>query len=214
LYANETSEALVLNGGDGNSSSVNPHLWVYGGNHGSVDALTNFQYLVGANYALFSREMKAVGIYKCPADRSTWKIAGKDLMELRGYALNIYLGTPPANVMTPLETNSSYRVAMKMSQISRPSDRFVFIDVNPASICTPAFGVDIMMQKFIHMPSSFHRERGVVSFADGHVEGHKWVDGRTRMGVPPGSQYIPHGIGSPGNQDLVWIAQRAATKNF
>jgi hypothetical protein len=51
-----------------------------------------------------------------------------------------------------------------------------------------------------------------VSFADGHVESHKWVDGRTKMGLPPGQQYIQHGTSSPNNRDLVWITERTATR--
>jgi prepilin-type processing-associated H-X9-DG protein len=57
-----------------------------------------------------------------------------------------------------------------------------------------------------------HRGRGVVSFADGHVETHKWTDPRTTIGVPPGQGFIPHDIESPGNQDLVWITQRTTSK--
>jgi prepilin-type processing-associated H-X9-DG protein len=201
-----------LNGGDPNPSSANPHLWVHGGNHGSVDALTNFQYLVGDNYALFAREIKAAALYKCPADRSVWRISGKDLTELRSYGLNSFLGTPPPNMMAPLEFDPSYKINLKLTQITRPSDRFVFIDVNPASICTPGFGVDMQAQKFIHAPSSFHRGAGVVSFADGHVESHKWMDGRTKMGLPPGQGYIQHGTPSFANQDLAWIVQRTAVR--
>jgi prepilin-type processing-associated H-X9-DG protein len=87
----------------------------------------------------------------------------------------------------------------------------VFIDVNPASICTPAFGVDMSLGGFIHVPSSFHRGLGVLAFADGHAEPHKWVDPRTRVGLPPGRQYIPHGTPA-GNQDLAWIAAHTTEK--
>jgi hypothetical protein len=45
------------------------------------------------------------------------------------------------------------------------------------------------------------------------VESHKWLDPRTRIGVPPGNQFIPHGIGSPRNQDLNWITWRTTSKN-
>jgi hypothetical protein len=93
------------------------------------------------------------------------------------------------------------------------ANRFVFMDVNPASICTPGFGVDMTEETFIHVPSDLHRGAGVVSFADSHVESHKWLDPRTRMGIPPGNQFIPHGIFSPRNQDLDWIAWRTTSKN-
>jgi prepilin-type processing-associated H-X9-DG protein len=214
LYSGDNHEALVLNGGDPATASSQAHLWVYGGNHGDPETLTNVQYLVGANYALFRPTLAAGTAYKCPADRSLWPVGGRNVTELRSYSMNCYIGTPAANVMQPIQLNSAYRVCLKSSEISRdsPANRFVFMDVNPASICTPAFGVDMSLQTFIHYPSSFHRRLGVVAFADGHVESHKWLDPRTRIGLPAGAQYIPHGNASPNNVDLSWIGERTTSK--
>jgi len=88
----------------------------------------------------------------------------------------------------------------------------VFADVNPASICTPAFGVDMNVQNWIHYPSALHRQRGVLVFADGHVEVHRWLDARTMLQIAGGAAYIPHGTPSPGNPDLNWIAGRTTSK--
>jgi type II secretory pathway pseudopilin PulG len=54
MYSNDNREMLALNGGDQAAGSSQAHLWVYGGNHGDPETLTNSQYLVGANYALFA----------------------------------------------------------------------------------------------------------------------------------------------------------------
>ena len=170
---------------------------------------------MGAGNALFAPYLKPAEIYKCPADRSRWPVRGLgDVFELRSYALNVYLGTPNANVQMPLSLNPAYKVYMKTSELARdPSvNRFVFIDANPASICTPAFGVDMAVDVFVHYPSSFHRGSGVVSFADGHVEGHKWLDARTRKALPGGATYIPHNDSSPNNQDLKWIRERTTVR--
>jgi hypothetical protein len=51
----------------------------------------------------------------------------------------------------------------------------------------------------------------VVSFADGHVESHRWLDPRTVRSIPKGDEYIPHGEPSPNNQDLRWIVQRTTS---
>jgi hypothetical protein len=93
-----------------------------------------------------------------------------------------------------------------------PANRFVFMDVNPASICTPAFGVDMSLQTFVHYPSSSHSGLGVASFADSHVESHKWLDARTRKRLPSGQQYIPHHDPSLNNQDLRWIGERTTSR--
>ena len=219
MYPADNGERLVLNGGEG--SNLRPYSWVYGGNHGDAQTLLNLQYLIGADYALFAPYLRAVDPYKCPADRSLWPVGGKDVLELRSYGMNCYVGTPPANVQTPLFSGASsaslyvnYRVYLKTSQLvaDSPANRFVFIDVNPASICTPGFGVDMDSDQWVHYPSTFHRNLGVLAFADGRVEGHKWLDARTRKGIPPGQQYIPHNDPSPGNQDLIWLRSRTTAR--
>jgi prepilin-type N-terminal cleavage/methylation domain-containing protein len=214
LYSGDNREMLALNGGDGALTSSQAHLWVYGGNHGDPETLTNSQYLVGARYALFAPFLTSVQSYKCPADHSLWSIGGRNVHELRSYSMNCYLGTPQANVMPPINLNGAYRVYLKFSdlEIDSPADRFVFIDVNPASICTPAFGVDMSLRTVVHYPSSLHNGLGVVSFGDNHVESHKWSDPRTRIGLSRGQKYIPHDTPSPNNQDLNWIAQRATSR--
>lgn len=214
IYSGDNRESLVLNGGDAAINSSQPHLWVYGGNHGDPETLTNSLYLVGANYALFAPLLNSIQSYKCPADKSLWTIGQKKVYELRSYSMNCYVGTPQGNVLPPISLSSAYRVYLKSSDLASdsPANRFVFIDVNPASICTPAFGVDMNMQSFVHYPSSLHRGLGVVSFADNHVEGHKWVDPRTDIGLPAGQQYIPHNMASSGNTDLRWIGERATSR--
>jgi hypothetical protein len=219
MYPGDNHELLVLNGGDTAVTSTQPHLWAYGGNHGDPATLTNTSYLIGANYALFAPFIGAPGVYKCPADRSLWDIGGTTLKaaELRSYSMNCYMATttlpePPysggANLVAPLVLDTvNYRLYLKTADIASdsPVNRFVFMDVNPPSICTPAFGVDMDDQEFIHYPSYLHNRQGVVSFADSHVETHRWVDSRTMVGVPPGQTYLPHDTPSANNQDLAWI---------
>jgi len=217
LYSGDNRESFVLNGGDMNSFSTTAHLWVFGGNHGDPPTLTNVQYLIGGNYALLAATQPAAALYKCPADVTQWFVAdtGRKAPELRSYALNSYMGASGSNIIQPLNQIPGYRVYMKYSQLAGAStaNRFVFMDVNPASICTPGFGVDMSAETFIHFPSDLHRSRGVVSFADSHVETHKWLDPRTMIGIPQGDQFIPHGIYSPNNQDLYWITQRTTSRD-
>ena len=206
MYPADNGERLVLNGGEV-TSNVRPYTWVYGGNHGDAQTLLNLQYLIGSDYALFAPYNKAVDIYKCPGDRSRWPVNGQMVLELRSYAMNCYVGTPAANVQTPISLNASYRSYLKTSELvaDSPANRFVFIDVNAASICTPAFGMDMVNDQWVHYPSTFNRRMGGLAFADGRVESHKWLDPRTFKGIPGGAQYIPHGDPSPGNQDLYWL---------
>ncbi len=217
MYAGDNQDALVLNGGDPASVSTRPHLWTYGGNHGDPETLTNSQYLVGASYSLFASMLPSAQIYKCPADRSIWPVGntpGRNAPQLRSYSLNCYLGTTPANLVLPLRLDYAYQICFKISDMAAisPANRFVFSDVNPGSICTPGFGIDMSQQTFIHYPSSLHGGMGVVAFTDSHVVSHKWLDPRTRKGLTTGSQHIPHNDPSPNNPDLIWLAERTASR--
>jgi prepilin-type N-terminal cleavage/methylation domain-containing protein len=216
LYSGDNREVLVLNGGDMSPVSTVAHLWVYGGNHADPPTLINEQYLTGATYALLAGNQPSAKLYKCPADISKWFVGntGGKVTELRSYSMNSYIGAAGMAVVQPLEQDPAYRVYLKCAQLAAdsPANRFVFMDVNPASICTPGFGVDVAAQMFIHYPSDLHRRRGVVAFADSHVETHRWSDARTTIGVPAGDHYIPHDVPSPDNPDLVWIAERTTSE--
>jgi prepilin-type N-terminal cleavage/methylation domain-containing protein len=219
IYSGDFNDLLVLNGGDMAAASSSPHLWVFGGNHGSADSLTNDLYLTGANYALFaySKVQPAERVYKCPADRSTWPLWNERndyVAELRSYSMNTYMGISPNAAISPINTNLAYKIYRKTSQViaDSPANRFVFTDVNPASICTPAFGVDMNRLTWIHLPSDLHRQRGVLTFADSHVETHHWLDARTMTHLANGTAYIQHGTPAPNSPDLNWIADRTTSK--
>ena len=221
LYSGDNREDLVSNGGrlGGEGGSVTrgvvlPYLWVHGGNHGDSQTLTNRQYLVGPGYALFAPYLRGVEIYKCPADRTLWRVGDRSVFQLRSYCMNAYVGTRPMNVETPLSLNPTYRVYLNTSQIAAdsPANRFVFIDGNPASICTPGFGVNMTSDVFTHYPSILHQGVGVVAFADSHVESRKWLDSRTGKSLLSSTGYISHSDASPNNRDLNWLRDRATSK--
>jgi prepilin-type N-terminal cleavage/methylation domain-containing protein len=224
LYPGDNHEALVSNGSQ-QAANVMPYLWVYGGNHGDSQTLTNMQYLIGNSYALFAPYLKTFQIYKCAADRSLWPVNGKLVFELRSYSLNCYLGTPAINVQSPLFPNwssyvsptplyANYRQYLTSSDLARdgPANRFTYIDVNPGSICTPAMGVDMDSDEWIHYPSTFHRRKGVLSYADGRVETRKWVDPRTERDAPIAGVSAPHGQSASGNLDLYWLRTRTTVR--
>ena len=158
--------------------------------------------------------LASIQSYKCPADRSLWSNGRENVAELRSYSMNCYVGIQPPSVLAPISIDPAYRVYKKSSDLASdsPANRFLLMDVNPASICTPAYGVDMSLQTFVHYPSSLHGGLAVVSFGDNHVESHKWLDARTRKGLPSGQQYIPHNVPSPNNQDLHWIGERTTSR--
>jgi prepilin-type N-terminal cleavage/methylation domain-containing protein len=213
LYASDNQEVLASNGG-GNASAAGPFLWVQGANHGDQQTLVNTQYLVGARYALFAQYIRAPLIYKCPADRATWTIGGRRVHQLRSYAMNSYVGTSAKHIQQPIRLTSGYRTYLKSSALSadQPSERFLFMDVNPASICTPGFGVDMAQDIFVHYPSALHRGLGVVGFSDGHIVSHRWLDPRTAKRLVGSRDHIAHTDPAPNNRDLRWVREHTSRR--
>ena len=213
LYSGDNREFLVLNGG-GEPRRTGPYLWVLGSNHGFPQALTNAQYLVYETYALFAPYIKAAQIYKCPTDRSIVRAGNRSIPKIRSYAMNSYLGALQETVVGPIQISSAFKVHLRSASLASdlPAKRFVFMDANPASICTPGFGVNMVQDTIIHYPSSAHSGQGVVSFADSHVESHKWVDPRTRNSLRNSADHLPHDVASPNNADLRWIRERTTTR--
>jgi prepilin-type N-terminal cleavage/methylation domain-containing protein len=213
MYTGDNRDMLVLNGSGGPRTS-GPYLWVLGDNHGWPEGLTNANYLVDQRHALFAPYLRNPAIYRCPADRSAMGTGSRLMPKARSYSLNSYVGSLPGNYRGPIDINNAYRVYLKSAQIGTdtPANRLTFLDVNPDSICTAGFGVDMAGDTWIHIPSSQHNMFGVVSFADGRVEAHKWRDGRTRRKTGPGTDHIAHREASPNNQDLVWIKARTTIR--
>src|SRR5262249_42637439 len=144
-----------------------------------------------------------------PADRSSWKYRGALDNELRSYAMNSYVATTSATFEEPLVIASFYKIYLRVNSLisDSPAERFIFMDVHPNSICTPAFGIDMFVSQWIHMPSNLHG-RGVVTFADTHTEAHRWTDRWTLRGAPSDS---PHGNPAPNSLDLKWVREHATS---
>ena len=62
-------------------------------------------------------------------------------------------------------------------------------------------------EAFINYPATYHEGRGVVGFADGHVETRQWLDPRTLAANSP--DFHRHYDPSPQNVDLDWLRDRS-----
>jgi prepilin-type processing-associated H-X9-DG protein len=84
----------------------------------------------------------------------------------------------------------------------------VFIDTHEDSIATGFFLVAQIAPAtaWAHFPASRHNGGATVSFTDGHVVCHRWVDARTRQPVTGKSLY---GVVQDGNPDVRWLQERA-----
>ena len=221
LYHGDNNERTVANGHGPLPSALGlssvapepdfPKFWVPGDDHFYYAAFTNAHLLIDSQSALFANYLPSAAIYKCPEDHGTSKVPGGNRVpHVRSYSLNAYIGWS----IDRDELNPDYRVMSKTSDLTEPgpSGVFVFQDVHPDNICYPAFMVRMPgePEQFYHYPSSLHAGRGVLTFADGHAETHRWTDPRTSPQANGG--ILAHWNDSTGNADLAWIREHTTSR--
>jgi prepilin-type N-terminal cleavage/methylation domain-containing protein/prepilin-type processing-associated H-X9-DG protein len=205
IYAGDNNDWLPAVG-QNDPPSTTRKLWVQGA-FVYPEANTNSAYILDPKYALFANYLHSIRTYVCPADPPTVLLSGKSYPRLRSYSMNAYVGWTGH---WDNRLSADYSVFKKASQVapSLSSELLLFIDVHPKSICWPYYGVQMKDEIFLLFPGNAHNDGSVISFADGHVERHRWVDPRTTAAVS--SDYHAHHDASPHNLDLVWLRQHSS----
>jgi prepilin-type N-terminal cleavage/methylation domain-containing protein/prepilin-type processing-associated H-X9-DG protein len=174
--------------------------WVAGNMTNPQDA-TNALLLVDPSQSLFARYIPTAAIYKCPADQTA---------NVRSVSMNCRLNNNSPYWMAGGGTN--YEIFTKSQQIRVPAQVFVILDERSDTINDRSFVVDMsntgdMMGNgasnpywLIDYPADYHNGSGRFSFADGHVESHRWLDPATLVPLGDASPTT-----SPTDQDAKWL---------
>ncbi len=150
--------------------------------------------------------IKSVNVFRCPADKSVVNIAGAQMNRVRSVSMNNFVGTLSRTWTKP----SRYQLCEKSSQILAPALMFVFLDEREDSINDGWYASDPDTKwQIIDYPASYHGNACGYSFADGHSEIHRFRDART-MPVLKQGQNLQLNVNINGDQDILWMAQRAA----
>jgi prepilin-type N-terminal cleavage/methylation domain-containing protein len=219
MYPDDNNDNLTSSG---YTSPVEPTAWVNGWEDFNGANLDNTDpgTLLDPIRAKFAPYLRGIGVYKCPADRSTVKVNNQVVPRLRSMSMGQQWAGPgdwldPGGFMVN-DTSKKYRVFYKKGLIDNASMRFVFVDEHPDGINAGGFA-NMMVEsaaaaRIIDMPASYHNGAGGISFSDGHSEIRKWRDSRTRAPVHYDNT-LQLNVASPNNEDMIWLAQRTTRLN-
>ncbi len=168
----------------------------------------------------------ALGIWKCPADRSAVTVGGVRKPRIRTMSMSIWVGGWMDPIQGLTDANCSgpaWRVYSKFTDMVDPgaARTWVFLDeredkINYGNAFTDMTGypdMSALWRFHFDFPGSYHHRACGFSFADGHAEIKKWLDERT---VPPiqegGAWDAQVYVASPRNQDIFWMQDRSTRK--
>ena len=152
---------------------------------------------------------KNSGVFKCPADKSMDR--GSNIPRVRSVAMNQAVGfnvtAPWLNHANTALTFGKYRRETDITSPS-PSDLFVFTDEFPGSINDGGFAVCMSEPgHIVDYPANYHNFSSAFSFADGHVELHKWENADLKQPVQYTGGPVTTGLSV---QDQTWLMNRAS----
>ena len=183
-----------------------------------IQSATNRGELLERGPGRLSPYLQTAGVYRCPGDRSRTNVFGRrGPNRVRSYSMNSSMVFGENLTMEPDGTVKNYSslAFVKWSDFSRasPAQVWVFIDEHEATVAASMFRFGYVMGPSAywqgHRPAGRHGGQGVLSFADGHGELHKWRDRTTAPKVSSWAEFDAFGLNAHGNPDYAWLWERS-----
>jgi prepilin-type N-terminal cleavage/methylation domain-containing protein/prepilin-type processing-associated H-X9-DG protein len=164
---------------------------------------------------------RSAALYRCPADRSTVLVQGQRLPRVRTLAMSAWMGGDHG--LPYQELGPGWRVFLALGDLNDPgpSRTWLLIDQREDALnATAGFDTDMRgyqnapgVLEYFDYPGMHHNGGANLSFGDGHVESHRWLDPRTKPApVKTGLFPSPFPCPSPGNVDILWLQEHATRK--
>jgi len=228
MYSEDNREVLVYASTSGMGTWPDEYAW--SGAHMDFDGYNRANW--DPEYDMAKRPLwvytgKNPGLFKCPADHSTVRVNGVDKPRILSMSMNLYVGgfAPCPLWGDPLPEGTDghwpfaapYRIYTKLSSFygaSSPAKIFTFLDMREDRVNWSNFMIDMSgypnhpeQYAFTSdLPGMYHNRGCGFSFADGHSETHRWLDGRTTPPLTPGGDPLAvMSLPSPGNPDVAWL---------
>jgi len=212
MYALDFNDTIVPNALD------DSHAWIdCSGNNLAYDlpGATNIATIRRGLLFPYNTQIK---IYVCPGQQRVEVISRGGLLPLppaRSYSISgqMHGGTWNGRDVDPIilgNNPASAKAYKKTSAINRPGpvNAFVFVDESELTIDDGYFAVLVNEDTWQNYPAYRHGGSAGFSFADGHSEIKRWVEGSTGLLKNPSGFAPAPKSGTQRNRDLQWISQR------
>lgn len=157
----------------------------------------------------------AAGPFKCPTDRVLSRIQREAgwTARLRSVSLNAMMGYAGRFLSGNVNTNNpAHTQFFRLDDVREPSRIFTFIDEHPDSINDGYFLNRIDRFEWVDLPGSYHHNGATITFADGHVERQRWIDGITKPPAQPDVAVLPVSLPAGQRADFEWLADRTSMR--
>jgi prepilin-type N-terminal cleavage/methylation domain-containing protein/prepilin-type processing-associated H-X9-DG protein len=201
IYADDNDQLLVNNSSTADTRTYR-RSWVNNIQDWATSVEnTNAAYVLSGKLAPYVNNN--LGVYKCPSDQT----AAQNGPRLRSFSMNSLVGDPLIN---PNRFNPTLVQFLKMSQFPGPANFYVFVEEHPDTINDGYFMNRWDVIKWGNVPASWHNGAANISWADGHLERHRWIANTVR---PP----VRGGVGTSGfvpspTTDYLWLRERTSVK--
>jgi|SRR5579883_841151 len=161
---------------------------------------TNADYVRSGKLAVYVNNSLAV--YKCPSDQSL----AQNGPRLRSVSMNALMGDP---MIVPNRFNPAWIQFLKLSQVPGPANFWVFIEEHADTINDGYFVNTLDQVKWGNLPASYHNSSANISWADGHVERHRWIPNTVR---PASKGAVAGGFVPAPTADYLWLRDHSSVK--
>ncbi|MHC1765668.1 MAG: type II secretion system protein [Verrucomicrobiia bacterium] len=180
MYAHDSNDELVKNWLDHSLAWIRGNLAALPGATNTNDIKLGMLYPYNGS----------LDIYRCPSDQA-YKMGARSYVRVRSWSINGQMGGADARDSTWGASDTSWvqgtyqgrqiPVNKKLSDIRNPppSQAMVFVHENPITIDDGYFAIPVLRNIWQNSPASVHNNAGSLSFADGHAEIWKFLEGNT-----------------------------------
>ncbi len=199
LYADENLDLLVNNHGIQETLRTRQN-WVNNVEDWlTSDGNTNLATLTSGKLA--PQIAQATAVFKCPSDHSV----AENGPRIRSLSLNSMTGDP--GELTN-RFNPQFVQFFHLADIPSPVSIYVFLDEHPDTINDGFFMNRWEEPRWGNLPASYHNGAANLSFADGHVERHRWVLEDTRRPAVHGG--ASGTFEASPRTDFDWLKERSS----